>query len=90
MERIDNGQFTWTGKLNVGSLKFITTLGEFLPSYNRDATAEEGFKLTYRTSGDQTGRNSSQSVKKATYIVKANLLDLTLTLTENRRYWLEI
>ena len=46
MERTDNGQFTWTGKLNIGSFKFITTLGEFLPSYNRDATAGEGFKLT--------------------------------------------
>ena len=53
MERTDNGQFTWTGKLNTGSFKFITTLGEFLPSYNRDATAGEGLKLTYRTSGDQ-------------------------------------
>ncbi len=29
MERTDNGQFTWTGKLNTGSFKFITTLGEF-------------------------------------------------------------
>ena len=81
MERTDNGQFTWTGKLNTGSFKFITTLGEFLPSYNRDATAEEGFKLTYRTSGDQPDEQFTIS-KEATYIVKANLLDLTLTLTE--------
>ena len=64
-----------------GSFKFITTLGEFLPSYNRDATAEEGFKLTYRTSGDQPDEQFTIS-KEATYIVKANLLDLTLTLTE--------
>jgi len=81
MERTDNGQFTWTGKLNTGSFKFITTLGEFLPSYNRDATAGEGFKLTYRTSGDQPDEQFTIS-KEATYIVKANLLDLTLTLTE--------
>ena len=81
MERTDNGQFTWTGKLNTGSFKFITTLGEFLPSYNRDATAEEGLKLTYRTSGDQPDEQFTIS-KEATYIVKANLLDLTLTLTE--------
>ena len=81
MERTDNGQFTWTGKLNIGSFKFITTLGEFLPSYNRDATAGEGFKLTYRTSGDQPDEQFTIS-KEATYIVKANLLDLTLTLTE--------
>ena len=81
MERTDNGQFTWMGKLNAGSFKFITTLGEFLPSYNRDATAEEGFKLTYRTSDDQPDEQFTIS-EKATYIVKANLLDLTLTLTE--------
>ena len=81
MERTDNGQFTWTGKLNTGSFKFITTFGEFLPSYNRDATAGEGFKLTYRTSGDQPDEQFTIS-KEATYIVKANLLDLTLTLTE--------
>ena len=81
MERTDNGQFTWTGKLNTGSFKFITTLGEFLPSYNRDATAGEGLKLTYRTSGDQPDEQFTIS-KEATYIVKANLLDLTLTLTE--------
>ena len=81
MERTDNGQFTWTGKLNAGSLKFITTLGQFLPSYNRDATAGEALKLTYRTSGDQPDDQFTID-KEATYIVKVDLLDLTLTLTE--------
>ena len=46
-----------------------------------DATAGEGLKLTYRTSGDQPDEQFTIS-KEATYIVKANLLDLTLTLTE--------
>ena len=32
MERTDNGQFTWTGKLNTGSFKFITTAGILLRS----------------------------------------------------------
>lgn len=81
MESTDKGIFTWTGKLKSGSLKFITTLGEFLPSYNRDATATEPFKLVYRTSGDEPDEPFVIS-KEATYIVKANLLDLTLTLTE--------
>lgn len=81
MERTDNGQFTWTGKLKAGSFKFITTLGEFLPSYNRDATAAEELKLTYRTSDDQPDEPFIIS-KEATYIVKADLLDLTLSLTE--------
>ena len=81
MERTDNGQFTWTGKLNSGSFKFITSLGEFLPSYNRDANAEEELKLVYRTSNDEPDEQFTIA-KEATYIVKADLLNLTLTLTE--------
>lgn len=81
MERTDNGQFTWTGKLNSGSFKFITTLGEFLPSYNRDASAGEALRMVYRTSGDEPDEPFTIS-KEATYIVKADLLNLTLTLTE--------
>ena len=75
MERTDNGQFTWTGKLTAGSFKFITTLGDFLPSYNRDASAGEALKLTYRTSGDQPDEPFTMS-EEGTYIVKVDLLDL--------------
>ena len=81
MERTDNGQFTWTGKLNTGVFKFITTLGEFLPSYNRDAAAGEELRLIYRTSGDEPDESFTVS-KEATYIVKVDLLDLTMTMTE--------
>ena len=81
MERTDNGQFTWTGKLNIGVFKFITTLGEFLPSYNRDAAAGEELRLIYRTSGDEPDAPFTVS-KEATYIVKVDLLDLTMTMTE--------
>ena len=35
MTRTTNGLFTWEGKLNSGEIKFITTLGQFLPSYGR-------------------------------------------------------
>ena len=35
MTRKDNGIFTWTGRLVAGEFKFITTLGSFLPSYNK-------------------------------------------------------
>ena len=62
-------------------MKFITTLGQFLPSYNRDATAVEALKLTYRTSGDQPDEPFVID-EGATYIVKVDLLNLTLTLTE--------
>lgn len=35
MTRTTNGLFTWEGTLGSGEIKFITTLGQFLPSYNR-------------------------------------------------------
>lgn len=37
MIRTDNGVFTWTGNLSSGNFKFITTLGESIPSYNKGA-----------------------------------------------------
>ena len=81
MERTDNGVFTWTGKLKGGEdFKFITTRGEFLPSYNRDATAEE-LKLFYRTSDEEPDEKFSVE-QEGTYLVKANLLNLTITITE--------
>ena len=49
MMRTTNGFFTWEGKLNSGDLKFITTLGQFLPSYNRGTHGE----TVLRTSDDQ-------------------------------------
>ena len=35
MQRTSNGVFTWQGKMKEGDFKFITTLGQFLPSYNK-------------------------------------------------------
>lgn len=81
MERTDNGMFTWTGKLKNGEFKFITTQGEFLPSYNRDANAGDELKLVYRTS-DNDPDDKFTVEQEGTYTVKADLLNLTLTLTE--------
>ncbi len=67
--------------LNTGVFKLITTLGEFLPSYNRDAAAGEELRLIYRASGDEPDEPFTVS-KEATYIVKVDLLDLTMTMTE--------
>ena len=49
MTRTDNGIFTWTGMLRKGNFKLITTLGQFLPSYNKGSNG----LLTLRTSDDQ-------------------------------------
>lgn len=62
-------------------IQVITTLGEFLPSYNRDAAAGGELRLIYRTSGDEPDEPFTVS-KEATYIVKVDLLDTTMTMTE--------
>ena len=48
MTRKDNGIFTWTGQLNVGSFKFILMPGTFSPCYNN---ANEDGTLYYSADG---------------------------------------
>lgn len=78
MTRTDNGIFTWTGHLVPGEFKMITTLGQFLPSYNNSG---DGSTLFYRTSDDEED-GKFVIVKDTFYKVDANLLDMTLTVTE--------
>lgn len=79
MTRKDNGIFTWTGGLAAGEFKFITTLGEFLPSYNKGTDG----KLTLRSSDDQPDESFAIEIDH-NYIVEANLFtgELKLTQTE--------
>ena len=77
MTRKDNGIFTWTGKLSVGDFKFITTLGSFLPSYNKGTDG----KLTLRTTADQPD-DAFTIAEQHYYTVEANLFTGVLTLTE--------
>jgi hypothetical protein len=74
MARADNGVFQWTGQLFKGELKFITTQGKFLPSYNNDGNGG----LTYRTSDDEP---DEKFIIEETYryIVKVNLLAGTVS-----------
>ena len=76
MARTDNGVFSWTGNLNAGELKFITTAGEFLPSYNNDGHGA----LTLRTSDDQPDLKFDITEPHC-YKVDVNLLDLTVSFT---------
>lgn len=77
MTRKENGIFTWTGRLTAGSFKFITTLGAFLPSYNKETDG----KLTLRTADDQP--DEPFTVEEAhNYTVEANLFTGVLTLAQ--------
>lgn len=70
------GGFVWQGKLNAGELKFITTLGEFLPSYNKGS---DDTKLIFRESDNEP---DEKFVIPATgvYKISVNIINLTISI----------
>lgn len=81
MQRATNGIFTWSGNLNKGTFKFITTLGSFIPSYNRDATSSD-LKLIYRSSFDNPDEQFSID-EAGYYTIKVNLLNLSISVVKS-------
>lgn len=77
MTRTDNGIFTWEGTLKTGNLKFITTLGKFLPSYNEN---DKGLAVL-RTSDDQPD-GQWQITEDHYYKVTANILTGAVTIAQ--------
>jgi len=74
---LDPTTFTYNGLLTAGNMKFITTLGSFLPSYNKGADDQH---LVYRTEDSQP---DDQFIipKTGVYTVTLNLVDLTISIT---------
>lgn len=68
------GGFVWQGKLFAGELKFITTLGEFLPSYNKGS---DDSKLTFRES-DSDSDDKFVIPTTGIYKVSVNIINLTI------------
>ena len=79
MTRSDNGIFTITCALKHGKFKFITTLGEELPSYN--ASPESESQVTYRTTADEPDGQWTIPMD-GYYEVTVNLLEGTITITK--------
>jgi hypothetical protein len=67
--------FVFKGTLGTGSYKFITTLGQFLPSYNRGTDDNH---IVYRTSESQAD-DKFTITEAAVYKITVRLLDLTIT-----------
>ena len=78
MTRTDNGKFTYTGYMKAGTYKFITTLGQELPSYNR---GEDG-SLVLRTTADLPD-NLFEITEDHDYTITLNLLDGTITTVQS-------
>lgn len=69
--------FTWSGSLKTGSFKFITTLGEFVPSYNK-GTGEGTLYL--RESFDDPYDESFLITEAGNYTITVNLATLTISI----------
>ncbi len=73
------GTFRWTGQLTPGNFKFITTLGQFLPSYNKGANAST---LVLRSDFSQPD-NQWQITGNGIYTVEVDIINLTITITQS-------
>ena len=78
MTRTDNGKFTYTGYMKAGTYKFITTLGQELPSYNR---GDDG-SLVLRTTADQPD-NLFEITEAHDYTITLNLLAGTMAIVKS-------
>ena len=66
--------FVYSGGLGTGNYKFITTLGQFLPSYNKGVDDNQ---IVYRTS-DSEPDNQFAIADAGMYKITVSLLDLTI------------
>lgn len=73
------GAFIWQGVLSPGEFKFISTLGNFTPSYNKGTSNE---KLYYRESESDPYDVPFTVAKSGLYQVKVNLIDLSIAIAE--------
>lgn len=73
------GAFIWTGRLVPGNFKFITTLGQFLPSYNKGANNST---LVLRTDFSQPD-NQWQITTDGIYNINVDIINLTITITQS-------
>jgi hypothetical protein len=76
MTRTDNGKFTWEGQLTPGSLKFLTTQGEFIPSYNKGEDGNPVLRKTFDDPDDQW-----QIEEASFYTIVVDLLAPSITIT---------
>lgn len=70
------GGFVWQGRLNAGELKFITKLGDFLPSYNK---GEDDNSLLLRENEDDSD-DKFEIESAGIYKITLNIIDLIIDI----------
>lgn len=73
------GKFYWRGMLSAGELKFITTLGNFMPSYNKGSS---DFSLVYRSEDAQPDEKFIIE-EGGLYEITIDLLNLTISISKS-------
>jgi hypothetical protein len=71
------GGFVWQGRLNAGNLKFITTLGSFVPSYNKGG---DDTKLYLRESFDDAYDEPFNIPTGGVYKITLNIINLAIKI----------
>ncbi len=83
LTRTSTGVFSWTGTLNEGELKFITTSGQFWPAYVREGSDASGKTLRYFSEQPSDDLDLKFNIPEARgYKITADILNLTFTLEE--------
>ncbi|RYE14356.1 MAG: SusF/SusE family outer membrane protein, partial [Sphingobacteriales bacterium] len=72
------GLYTWQGRLSSGEFKFITTLGQFSPSYNKGATDKALLLHTLDSQPDEKFKIATGNL----YMITVNLLNLSINIVE--------
>lgn len=70
--------FAWTGALSAGEFKLLTTLGEFMPSYNK---GENDTQLVLRESDDAPD-DKFVIAEGGTYTIRVNLLSMAISISK--------
>lgn len=78
----DNKSFTWTGDAKAGAFKFMCSNEKWLPGYNRDANAADGWTAYYRDSDSQPDDQFSLS-SDGNWTIKLNVETLKVTAVRN-------
>lgn len=75
----DPGAFRWTGLLNPGEFKFMTTPGEWLPTYNKGTNDNELLLRTDFGQPDEKWKITTAGI----YIVDVDIIRMTVSIVKS-------
>ena len=77
MESTADGEYTWTGDLAEGDLKFVVTTSDFWPGYVKANDDPDDFSLAYYKSNPEDGDRKFNIASAGKYTVTVNTTNLS-------------